>query len=66
MLKNKIISKCLFDLLLAILWVIILVLNILSGAHIVVIILDGICVFCWLLSASIEFYKYKKEKNNEN
>lgn len=60
--KNKTLLKCLFDLLLAILWVVILILNISAGAYIAVIILDALCVACWLVSAGIGFYKYIKEK----
>jgi hypothetical protein len=59
-------SKFILYLALTILWTFILIFNISSSQPIFVIVLDILCVICWLISSVIEFVKYKKEKNNKN
>ena len=55
-------SKFILYLSLTILWTLILIFNISGGQHILLIVLDILCVVSWLISSVLEFVKYKKEK----
>ena len=52
-------KKFINDLVLCALWTTILIMNICNESSLLMILLDGVCAFCWGLSATLNFISYQ-------